>query len=475
MRPEREVDDRIADWVDGRLVGKDLERFEAELRVNPQLRRDLEAYERTVATVRQALQQPGEPVQLADRVLAAIAAGAQPKPRQPVVLRWRPWLWSLATAAALLVVALLVDAWCGKPEADLRVQADLDRVPANAPAGTAGTEGKDQIPPRTGPGDTMPQEDLDAQKARAGKVVEVQRDAAAGGPTSAPTAPAAPAGRSGEPAGAPAPGAAAGPGSPPLGGARAQDRETGSRGADEHRVVQPTAPATVRQGLGEELPPAAEGEAAKVEQQQAKDAVPPQVPLELLPLVVLQGPAPASADQFSRRLRERAGRAAGGAERDKDASKGLNQRTKGDLGQRIDEFLTAQVAQLGAPPSRDSAKDKKATADRGEVVPAAPGWVAVADLRLHAIDRSGAADPAAAVSATGAAPEPRWIERDWLVEGSREDVAALLQRLATFARASEMQVLTGETTAAPPATEAVRDAVVAPAERLVLRFRLQAR
>jgi 23S rRNA (cytosine1962-C5)-methyltransferase len=42
--PERQIDDRIADWVDGLLPDRERERFAAELRVNPQLRQDLQDY-----------------------------------------------------------------------------------------------------------------------------------------------------------------------------------------------------------------------------------------------------------------------------------------------------------------------------------------------------------------------------------------------------------------------------------------------
>jgi hypothetical protein len=49
-----EIDERLADWVDGRLSERDRERFEAELRVSPQLRERVDEYERTVQSVRAA-------------------------------------------------------------------------------------------------------------------------------------------------------------------------------------------------------------------------------------------------------------------------------------------------------------------------------------------------------------------------------------------------------------------------------------
>ena len=65
----------------------------AELRVNPQLRKDLAEYEKTVATVRTALQAPTSPVSLADRVFAAIAAVGRKLPRSNPTLcnSWIHW------------------------------------------------------------------------------------------------------------------------------------------------------------------------------------------------------------------------------------------------------------------------------------------------------------------------------------------------------------------------------------------------
>ena len=44
-----DVDERICDWVDGTMPARDRERFEAELRVNPQLRQQVDEYEAMVA------------------------------------------------------------------------------------------------------------------------------------------------------------------------------------------------------------------------------------------------------------------------------------------------------------------------------------------------------------------------------------------------------------------------------------------
>ncbi|MBM4063345.1 MAG: hypothetical protein FJ265_19935, partial [Planctomycetes bacterium] len=108
--PPREPDSRLADWVDGTLTARERERFVAELRVNPRLRQDLEDYERTVAAVRAALCAGTARVDLADRVLAAIASSAGTAP-QPAPRRLGPWLWTLAAAAVLLGFAVWLDSF----------------------------------------------------------------------------------------------------------------------------------------------------------------------------------------------------------------------------------------------------------------------------------------------------------------------------------------------------------------------------
>lgn len=107
----REIDERLADWVDGRMSERERERFLGELRVNPQLQRDVEQYERTVGTVRAALRAPTAPTPMAARVLAAIAAERVAPVRASTGWTWRHGLLSLASAAALLACAWWIDGW----------------------------------------------------------------------------------------------------------------------------------------------------------------------------------------------------------------------------------------------------------------------------------------------------------------------------------------------------------------------------
>lgn len=137
-QPPREVDERLADWVDGRLSERERERLIAEMRVNPQLRADLAQYERTVGVLRAALRAPSTPVRIADRVLDAIAA-QQAKPSEGTAARLsgRGLWWSLVCAAALLLGAVWLDSL--QPAPSSRTVAATEAAPlTDAAAGPAG-------------------------------------------------------------------------------------------------------------------------------------------------------------------------------------------------------------------------------------------------------------------------------------------------------------------------------------------------
>lgn len=107
-----EREERFADWVDGRMSARERQRFEAELRVNDELRHQAEEYQRTVELVRRALAEPGteEPVDLADRVMAALprAKGAGGR---LLLGRFGPLLGSVAAAAVLIGGFLILQNW----------------------------------------------------------------------------------------------------------------------------------------------------------------------------------------------------------------------------------------------------------------------------------------------------------------------------------------------------------------------------
>jgi len=132
-----QLDERICDWVDGCLSERERDRFEAELRISPELRRQLEEYEATVADVREALQAPTVDVPLADRVMAAIASGADVS-AAPARRQW-PMVAALFAAAALLAVVVWIDDWAGR--------ADTSTVAAVPDSGAAALAEGQAVPP----------------------------------------------------------------------------------------------------------------------------------------------------------------------------------------------------------------------------------------------------------------------------------------------------------------------------------------
>jgi hypothetical protein len=107
MTSRPQDDERLADWVDDRLVGKDRDRFEAELRVSPELRRAAEEYRELTERVRAVLAADVEraPDGLRERVLRELDA---PSPLR--LWRFHPLVGSLAAAAAIAVIYFAIRA-----------------------------------------------------------------------------------------------------------------------------------------------------------------------------------------------------------------------------------------------------------------------------------------------------------------------------------------------------------------------------
>ncbi|MFM1873620.1 MAG: hypothetical protein RL398_3042 [Planctomycetota bacterium] len=130
--PTREPDPRLSEWLDGEMSPRDRDRFVAELRVNPQLRADLAAFQQTVETTRAALaatraeeeRSAADGERMAAAVLARLAAprAAAANPR-----RWTAshWLLGGTLAAALLTAAVWIDRWgAEQPTAEVTEVAD---------------------------------------------------------------------------------------------------------------------------------------------------------------------------------------------------------------------------------------------------------------------------------------------------------------------------------------------------------------
>lgn len=148
-------DERLADWVDGNLRGKDLERFEAELAVNPELRVAAENYREFTVKLGTALREGTDsPEGMVDRVMAAVGESR--------TSWWRsPWVGSLAAAAAIVVVFFAI--WRDDDVPDVQPVAsganaeDLDRTADDGPIGGTRVDRETEVagaqPPEAGFGE----------------------------------------------------------------------------------------------------------------------------------------------------------------------------------------------------------------------------------------------------------------------------------------------------------------------------------
>lgn len=359
--PDSTPDERLADWVDGRMSDREQQRFRAELRVNAQLRADLVAYEATIAAVRAALQAPTRPSAMADRVLTAIAAApAAPAAASPP----RRLYLSLLSAAALLALAFLLNAWPASTTAERAADVAAAAPAADARADEAPRLGADAAGRYGGRG-ALPPSDL----------------------------------------------AAAAPGAPPPSAVAAQ-RD------------QPTVGAAVPA-------PRADADAAKARREPPTDTAGASA----------TAPTPFLALALSLDPDEPARPAGGGPGRD-DAKPGAAPLA----GEALRTALAAFLAQAADPAAE----------------PAAAAWT-TANGELTASPWLDASVQTAAETA-----------RAWIVEGPKDDVAALLAAAAAFARQRGGEARNGEMPA-PTAGAAPADAAGRPSARLVLRLQLRRR
>lgn len=187
-------DERLADWLDGRMSPRELERFEAEMRVSKPLREKAEAYKQTAQSVKDAFSLAGPKVDLASRVLARIAdphgnrpgsAGAAGGAAAPIdgsgdagpagrVLAFpkslpKPFLLSSLVAAAMVTLVIVLDRWQPSTTTEAAFVDALDPF-AQAPA--------PQVPGNPEPsGSAAPGEKADVS---AGVVAQRRLDADAG-------------------------------------------------------------------------------------------------------------------------------------------------------------------------------------------------------------------------------------------------------------------------------------------------------
>lgn len=492
----REVDDRLADWVDGRLGERERERFVAELRVNPQLRKDLEAYERTVGVVRAALRAPTAPSPMAERILAAIASErAAPAPPRASAWSWRHVWWSAASAAALLAIALWIDAWSSAGPTTTAVAVDDTRLQvADAPEfREAGSVGRDDDAAKSGalPGKTLPGE-VPAKSGAAGElpatgdpatgtprfgnpaagskdeglrkasVAELQEEVTASR-LAEPDAARPPA----APSASPAPEASGG-NQDPLAATEAKDRAARRGG---NAPTEPSAPGSAKtafpvvgaggggaavpggQPFGGRGPEASKAKAAPAdpranEAPPLRDAAPEADEREravLLAFVAIEAPAN-EGKTTGRGATAGLARAPVGPERSAAADREGEQQKRPApaaaaapldaeaLAAALDRFVAGAVEH-----ATEAFADRWVT-PRG-TLQASP-WLLAAEPSV-AKPGEKAKDKDAGAKDDAAAPAGL-TERAWLIEGDRKDVEALLARVAAFARARSWTLQRGE-------------------------------
>jgi len=134
------LDERFAEWVDGEMSERQRERFEAEMRVNAELRARAEAYRRTVDQVRLALRAQRSKVDVADRGLERIASGASGErfgdgaaatSRGPLYrVSRRAMFLSGAVAAGVLATFALLNDWPRTPTGEAIASLEQDAASA---------------------------------------------------------------------------------------------------------------------------------------------------------------------------------------------------------------------------------------------------------------------------------------------------------------------------------------------------------
>lgn len=498
-RPEPGSDERLADWVDGRMTERERARFEGELRVNPKLRSDLAAYERTVAVLRDALQAPTQPTAVAQRVLARLAmpanAGAErvPVPRRP--RGFGPLAWSLLCAAALMAMALLVNSWT-RPAGQQAQLADAAGS-TSAPGATVGqgegapTAVVDPQPVGTAADDTyagMPGRDPEPDQAAEKRKAQLGADLAA-----EPVGSDLPKGAGG--AESLATGELAGPGAVEVGqaGAAVPPPAAGANPVAPGAVSGPSTFGARGGGgaaRGEAAPPAgpAERPAGAAEESLARAAVRREAPaFRMVALVEVEGVVPppvAEPPVAEPSIAEPAPSVV-------PAPVGAGTVGSGVVVPGLSKPGTAAGPVKAPPPSivpdeqLPGVLQQFLASASGATVPGGGEWVtARGSLRIAPVVLAGPADKSAATT-----------ERSWLVEGERADVQVLLAQVGALARERQWTLRSSEApwpAASPtgPATPAAGDPAAAsppasasanPAglgsgrERLVLRFRLAAR
>lgn len=145
-----ELDERFADWVDGRLTPRQQAELEAELLADDELRRRAESYRDSVAWTRSALLDDSVHVDVPPLNLVASVMAELDAPRS--ARRWLPLLLSSAAAAALLLTYVVIGELGGSA---VNERSTLDVAGSAAPKTEASATQPENQVADTGGADSM--------------------------------------------------------------------------------------------------------------------------------------------------------------------------------------------------------------------------------------------------------------------------------------------------------------------------------
>jgi hypothetical protein len=525
----RQPDERLAAWVDGELPARERERMAAELRVNAQLRADLDAYERTVATLRAALQSDsggsgsggagtsGAAAQdFAQRVLAAVDAGAQVATPG---FHFRPGalLWGLCAAAGVLAGVVWLQDAALRPER--RDRAALEPAAERLAPGLPQLRLPELHPPELRRVAEAPAPrpaaafDLEVLRQSEGEAVRLQAHSVpepdAGGESAREPAAREPA------ASAPPPGLQPVRFAGPATGAVESGQDQVGPAAPEAKAKELAAAERPGAGVVRGSPAAPAAPAARKPGLSAPSAATPPLPGLLLTFGTSDpaqsptpagggggaadglgkagpaSPGPASPGLASPGLGSARRGAPAGDERKERSSVGREGRardgyTAADTASAYELFFLAQVGGAPTPPA-DTWRDKARAGLSSTQEPRSAG----SEPMLHEAEATGTAAPLGLPGLTLLPwPDPTaGADRVWLAEGSPTAIQALVRELTKFASARGFALQNGEEPApeatnlaaasgvpATPGAPSAPAAAPAPSEdspplRLVLRFR----
>jgi hypothetical protein len=125
------VDALLARFFDGDLNDREARDFLDAVEANPELEKELRAYERVIAAAK-TLPSPRVPVRFTERVMKSIAAESKPRPEWARLGLFRAQWVGAAVAVAAVIVAFAGGLWTGRGRSDAPIVTQEARRSAGA-------------------------------------------------------------------------------------------------------------------------------------------------------------------------------------------------------------------------------------------------------------------------------------------------------------------------------------------------------